>query len=214
MAQVFVSYAHADRPRVATLTQALEQSGHTPWWDRRIESGTDYALVIERELAAADRVVVAWSATARSSLWVRAEANEALESGKLVQLSLDGAKLPLPFTMLHCLDFAVWRGGTEAPWPDLEARLADGGTREAFMPVHAPSEQPGTALQGLGRAAWLGWGAIGLAAAVAAAILLAARGTIASGTFAALTLAAALLSAAILLVSAGLLLRVAQASRR
>ena len=68
----------------------------------------------------------AWSRTARDSLWVRAEANEALDQGKLVQINLDGAKLPLPFTMLHFTDFSHWTGAREqAPWPQLVALVKD-----------------------------------------------------------------------------------------
>ncbi len=212
MAEVFVSYAHADRPRVARLSETLEQAGHAPWWDRRLESGADYGLIIERRIAAADQVVVAWSGTARNSLWVRAEATEALDAGKLVQLSLDGAKLPLPFTMLHCLDFTGWDGGMDSPWQDLEGRLAGGGDAQARVPEQ--SVPLGPPLQDMGKAAWLGWSAIGLAAAVATAILLAVWGMLAPAQFAALALVAALLSAMLLIVSAALLLRVARATRR
>src|SRR5688572_12618612 len=113
MADVFVSYSRKNRDRVAEVADALGQSGFSLWWDRKLRSGGDYGMVIEREIEAASGVVVAWSAHARQSLWVRAEANEALDSGKLVQISLDEARLPLPFTMLHSLDFSAWRGTRE-----------------------------------------------------------------------------------------------------
>jgi len=60
--------------------------------------------VIEERLAAAKAVLVLWSDEAVKSQWVRAEANRAREDNKLVQLSLDGARLPLPFDQIQCAD--------------------------------------------------------------------------------------------------------------
>ncbi|MDP8994990.1 MAG: toll/interleukin-1 receptor domain-containing protein, partial [Pseudomonadota bacterium] len=124
MADVFISYSRRNGERAAAISDGLEGCGHSVWWDRRLSSGADYGSVIEREIDAAGCVVVAWSADARESLWVRAEANEALDAGKLVQVTLDRAKLPLPFTILHFLDFSRWPGGREAPpWSELEGRV-------------------------------------------------------------------------------------------
>jgi hypothetical protein len=114
VAQVFVSYSHANREPVGAIARAVEESGLSLWWDEKLAPGCVYAQVIEQEIAAAGCVVVAWSATARDSLWVRAEANEGLDQGKLVQLSLDGAKLPLPFNALPAVDFAGWPAGAAA----------------------------------------------------------------------------------------------------
>ena len=55
---------------------------------------------------------------------VRAEANEALDSGKLVQINLDGTRLPLPYSVLHFLDFTRWRGERQGtPWSEFDARV-------------------------------------------------------------------------------------------
>ena len=110
MADVFLSYSRRDRTAVGAIAEALAAGGRSLWWDPALKSGEDYAEVIEREIGAARCCVVAWSASARDSLWVKAEANEALDAGKIVQLTIDGAKLPLPFTMLHYLDFSRWPG--------------------------------------------------------------------------------------------------------
>jgi hypothetical protein len=124
MADVFLSYSRADRARVETIAAAVEQDGRSFWWDRQLLSGADYGSVIEREIAGAASVVVAWSKTARDSLWVKAEANEALDQGKLVQINLDGAKPPSSFTMLHFIDFSHWTGAREqAPWPQLREAI-------------------------------------------------------------------------------------------
>src|SRR5690349_25056941 len=117
MADIFLSYARATEPKVAEIGGALESSGYSLWWDKALNASDDYAMVIEAELDAAACVVVAWSAPARRSLWVRAEANEALDAGKLVQINLDGTRLPLPFAVLHFLDFSRWRGERQGlPW--------------------------------------------------------------------------------------------------
>ena len=213
MADVFVSYSRANRDRVGALADAIEESDFSLWWDGRLGPGEDYGQAIEREIAAAGAVVVAWSATARESLWVRAEANEALDAGKLVQLTLDGAKLPLPFTMLHFLDFTRWRGQRNAaPWGELEGRIQG---RLRGEPEAAATPAPaGPALGGLALPVTLGWAALALAALMALAVGAAAAGALPAaqfGTLAAIGFAAA---AILLALTAFLVLRVLQASRR
>lgn len=212
MADVFVSYARTNRDRVGPLAGAIEQGGYSLWWDPRLGPGEDYGQVIEREIEAAGAVVVAWSASARDSLWVRAEANEALDSGKLVQVTLDGAKLPLPFTMLHFLDFSRWNGERAGPpCGELEARVGSIVRGEA-EPEPPPRREP--SLQGLGPAVWLGWAALALAALVALAIGAAATGALPAAQFGTVAAAAFAASAIILLLVAFLVLRVLAASRR
>lgn len=218
MADVFVSYARKNRPRVAELTGALEAGGYALWWDPALAPGDDYGMVIEREIAAAPCVVVAWSAAARQSLWVRAEANEALDAGKLIQVNLDATKLPLPFTMLHFLDFSRWRGERQGePWAEFDSRVAGllRGEGADMMGVGiAPGTRPGPALQGLGRVALVGWAAIALAALMALAILLAIRGAIPPALFGSLTFIGLGVAAILLALAAFTLLRIGAASRR
>lgn len=156
MADVFVSYAHANLNRVKPICSSLQQSGFSLWWDERLKAGDDFAMVIEREINDAGCVVVVWSEAARNSVWVRAEATEALDANKLAQVRVDGVKPPLPFTVVEMLDLRRWRGGrADAPWPSLEmtARTIAGGK------AGAPDERAfkGPALQDFGSAAFLGW---------------------------------------------------------
>ena len=209
MADVFVSYSRVNRDRITGVSDALEESGHSVWWDRSLAPGDDYAMLIEKEIDAARCCVVAWSKTARESLWVRAEANEALDSGKLVQINLDGARLPLPFTMLSFLDFTRWRGERAgSPWLEFDGRVGGMLRGDAVAPVQGP------ALQGFGKAALLGWAAIALAAAIAVAVAMAATGGIAPATFSALTMGAVALAAALMALAALVLIRTSIASRR
>jgi hypothetical protein len=160
-------------------------------------------MVIEREIDAARCVVVAWSAQARQSLWVRAEANEALDKGKLVQINLDACRLPLPFTMLHFLDFRPWRGEREgSPWSEFDGRV--GGMLRGEAVYQAAMPEPGPALQGFGKTALLGWAAIGLAA----------TGRIAPAAFSGLVMVGLALAAMLMALAAFILIRVSLASRR
>jgi hypothetical protein len=213
MADVFLSYGRATRPRVEQISDALTGSGYDLWWDKALNASDDYAMVIEKEIDAARCVVVAWSSQARQSLWVRAEANEALDAGKLVQINLDACRLPLPFTMLHFLDFRPWQGEREGtPWTEFDGRVGGMLRGEAFDDAAIP--QPGPALQGFGRIALLGWTAIALAALTALAVAMVATGQLAPATFSALTLAALALAAIMMALAAFVLIRISLASRR
>jgi hypothetical protein len=217
MADVFLSYARATRPRIAQIGDGLEAGGYSLWWDKGLKAGDDYAMVIEEKIDAARCVVVAWSAPARQSLWVRAEANEALDSGKLVQLNLDSSRLPLPFSALHFLDFSGWRGEHEgSPWGDLDGRVGAmlRGEAAAEASPFAPEPVRGPALQGFGKLALIGWAAIVLALVVALAVAAVVTGRLAPATFSALVLGGLALSALLMAFAAFILIRVSLASRR
>ena len=213
MADVFLSYGRSTRPRVAEIGDAMEASGYSLWWDKALNASDDYAMVIEEQIDAARCVVVAWSAQARQSLWVRAEANEALDKGKLVQINLDACRLPLPFTMLHFLDFRPWRGEREGPpWAEFDSRV--GGMLRGEAVYQAAMPEPGPALQGFGKVALLGWVAIALAVLVAFGVAMVATGRLAPAAFSALTLFALAAAAVLMALAAFVLIRVSLASRR
>jgi len=167
MADIFVSYAHLNKTRVNAIAEGLARAGFSLWWDDHLRTGDDFTMEIERELDAAKCVVVAWSDAARNSLWVRAEATEALDAGKLVQIRLDNAKPPLPFTIVEMLDFSSWRQVGDAPWSRLEseARTHAGGRH----PEPDPQTFRSPALQDFGGTAMLGW--LSLALIVVMAVL-------------------------------------------
>lgn len=212
MADVFVSYSRANRDRIVAVSDTLEESGYSVWWDRALAPGDDYAMLIEQQIDAAPCVVVAWSETARQSLWVRAEANEALDAGKLVQINLDRTRLPLPFSALNYVDFSAWGGvrGEEC-WTTLDGRVRRRLNGE-WVDAHEP--KPGPALQGLGKVSLLGWAAILLAAAIAVITGLVATGRLPAQMFGGFTLFAMAASATLLLLTIFTLTRIARASRR
>ena len=112
---IFISYARADRPRVAPLAAALTARGFDIWWDALIEGGAGFAKMIEAKLDAADAVIVVWSATSVESDWVRDEAAHARDHKRLVPVSLDGTAAPLGFRQYHSVDLSTWHGRADAP---------------------------------------------------------------------------------------------------
>ena len=50
MSDLFISYASADREKVAALVQRFEQLGFSVWWDRDIAHGQNYHRVIQQAL--------------------------------------------------------------------------------------------------------------------------------------------------------------------
>ena len=123
VADVFISYARATAEVAQLIARALRDEGYSVWIDDALPLHREFASVIEENLRAAKAVLVLWSAEARASRWVPAEADLAHERGTLVQLSLDGAPPPFPFNRLHCEIAAGWRGDTNAPaWRKVQAQ--------------------------------------------------------------------------------------------
>jgi TolB-like protein/tetratricopeptide (TPR) repeat protein len=112
---IFVSYARADRERVAPVVAALEALGRRVWWDSHLAGGSAYAREIEDALRSADAVVVVWSQTSARSDWVRDEATVGLELARLVPIRLDDAPPPLGFGQFHTINFSRWNGQADAP---------------------------------------------------------------------------------------------------
>ena len=113
LADIFISYARPDRVKIESLAAALEAEGYSVWWDRRIQSGSEFSTEIENELSAAKAVIVCWSEHANTSRWVKDEANAGAEAGKLLSITLDGKMPPIGFRQFHCADLSTWRGKSD-----------------------------------------------------------------------------------------------------
>jgi adenylate cyclase len=125
MSHVFISYARSTAKEAQAVAGALRGLGHEVWLDDEIPAHRAYADVIEERLKAAKAVVVIWSAEAVRSQWVQSEADRAREDGKLVQLKLDGARLPMPFDRIQCAEMMGWSGDLDAPgWRKVVASIA------------------------------------------------------------------------------------------
>ena len=141
MTDVFLSYASEDRERAATLARALEASGWSVWWDRKIVAGHAFDQAIERELDTARSVVVLWSASSVASEWVKNEAAAAAERGVLVPALIERVKIPLEFRRKQTADLVDWTGdATHEGFQGLCAGIADRLGRNS-----APSSTPATA---------------------------------------------------------------------
>ena len=126
MSDVFISYARSTEGQARQIGEALRALGYGVWRDDELPAHRAYADVIEERLTTAKAVVVLWSAEAVKSEWVRAEANRAREARKLVQLSVDGVALPLPFDQTQCADMNGWSGEAATPgWLKVLASVAD-----------------------------------------------------------------------------------------
>jgi adenylate cyclase len=145
MADIFISYARSTATQAQAVAQALRAQGYGVWLDDAIPAHRAYTDVIEEELKAAAAVVVVWSMEAVKSQWVQSEADHAREAGKLVQLNIDGAQLPMPFDRIQCADLSGWAGDVDAPgWRRVVASvatLAGGAPAAPPAPVVEPLPQ-------------------------------------------------------------------------
>ena len=115
MADVFVSYARADKARVAPLVAAIEAKGWSVWWDPEISPGQEFDDQIDAEINAAKVVLVVWTPTSVASRWVRGEAREAAERGILVPVRFEQARLPMDVRAIHTTDLDGWREDPSHP---------------------------------------------------------------------------------------------------
>ncbi len=115
MADLFVSYARADRARVAPLVAALEGEGWTVWWDPDIDAGQEFDRQIAEQLDKARVAIVVWTSASVASRWVRGEAREAADRGILAPVRFDAAPLPLDLRAIHTTDLDGWGEAASAP---------------------------------------------------------------------------------------------------
>jgi adenylate cyclase len=143
MSDIFISYARSTEAQARRIGEALRNAGYGVWRDDELPAHRAYAEVIAERLRDAKAVVVLWSAEAMKSEWVRSEADRARGERKLVQLSLDGAALPMPFDQIQCADLSGWSGDTEAPgWKKVAASVAALVGQAAPAPAPAATNTP------------------------------------------------------------------------
>ncbi len=97
MSDVFISYARSTAKQAQAAAEALKALGYSVWLDDELLAHHAYTHAIEEQLTAAKAALVIWSAEAVKSEWVLSEANRAREDHKLVQLTVDGSRLQMPF---------------------------------------------------------------------------------------------------------------------
>lgn len=164
MASVFLSYDRHDADHARSVALALEQAGHSVWWDRHIKGGAQYSKEIEDALKRAEAVVVLWSRHSVESAWVRDEAAAGRDSGRLVPVKLDRTDAPMGFRQYQTIDFS--RRGKSARDQAMSELL---GAIEA-PPSHGAKAAPrGASWRGN---SWVWAGLAAVAALVSVALLL------------------------------------------
>lgn len=98
--RVFISYSRKDAVRANAIAECLRAIGHDVFIDSRLTSGSAFRSELERELRAADRVVVLWTKSSVDSSWVREEASLAQSLAKISPVAF-GIQPPLGFRELH-----------------------------------------------------------------------------------------------------------------
>jgi hypothetical protein len=111
MAQIFVSYASANRAWVAGFVAALRNEGWSIWWDRQIAPGTSFHHEIDAALREASCVITVWSAASVQSSWVLNESEDGRKRGILVPVLCEPVTLPLAFRHLQAVDLSGWQAG-------------------------------------------------------------------------------------------------------
>ena len=106
MADIFLSYARADQPRIEKLAAALEEAGYSVWWDRHIKGGAEFSKDIEEAIAASKAVIVVWSQHSAESEWVREEASYARDHHKLVPVRIDDTPPPFGYRQRQAIDLS------------------------------------------------------------------------------------------------------------
>jgi hypothetical protein len=76
MADIFVSYAKADRALASKMVAMLQAEGWKVWWDTSLAIGHDFRNEIMTELGRARAVIVIWTDASIKSDWVRSEAGQ------------------------------------------------------------------------------------------------------------------------------------------
>ena len=115
MPDVFLSYSRDDQAIARRFATALERAGFSVWWDQTLIAGEAFDEATERALEEASAVVVLWSKKSVASRWVRAEATQANERGKLVPVMIEPCKRPIMFELTHTADLSHWKGDDNDP---------------------------------------------------------------------------------------------------
>ena len=124
MSDLFVSYASADRERVAALVQRLEQLGFSVWWDRDIAHGQNFHRVIEQALDQAKCAIVVWSEKSVDSEWVVNEASSAHKRNAMVPVLIDVVEPPLAFRHLQTADLREENPNKEREYEKLKRSVS------------------------------------------------------------------------------------------
>lgn len=110
MPDVFISYSSTNRSWAGKLANALEKYNLDVWWDPEIKPGQAYREVIQNALDSANCVIVVWSEESVKSIWVQAEATQAVHRNVLIPVLHENTRIPMPFNSLQTANMVGWDG--------------------------------------------------------------------------------------------------------
>lgn len=110
MSTIFISYKRENLAAVQRVVQGLRAAALDVWWDQDIAPNDPWEATIERQLDVAKVVIVAWSPAAVASENVKAEARQARNRGKLIQIFVEPCEPPLFFGERQGVDLSSWDG--------------------------------------------------------------------------------------------------------
>ncbi len=143
MADIFLSYSRADRPKAEQIARGLEAEGFTVWWDKILRAGQTYDEVTEGMLRDARVVIVLWSQVSVKSKWVRAEATLGERSSVLVPAMIEDADRPIMFELVQTADLIGWDGDAGEPrWTQFVADIREVLSRTPSPEIVAAASAP------------------------------------------------------------------------
>lgn len=110
MADIFISYASADREHARLLADTLANRGYAVWWDRTIPPGRVFDEVIQEAIQGARCMIVLWSAESVRSNWVKTEAAEGAARNMLVPVLIGDVVPPIEFKRIQSANLTHWAG--------------------------------------------------------------------------------------------------------
>jgi len=111
MANIFISYARADRQTAEKFVAALETQNWDVFWDKEIPAGKRWSEIISQNLAAAECVVVLWSRTSVTSDPVLDEAEIGRKRKVLIPIFIEeNIDAPFGFGRVQTANLAHWKG--------------------------------------------------------------------------------------------------------
>ena len=140
VADIFLSYSRADRPKAQQIAKALEQEGFTVWWDKVLRAGQTYDEVTEGMLRDARVVIVLWSEVSVKSKWVRAEATLGERTSTVIPAMIQDAERPIMFELTQSADLIGWDGDREdSHWKGFVADIRLALERQEVKAEAAPA---------------------------------------------------------------------------
>lgn len=116
MSNIFISYAHEDRPIAEKLAQTLAAESWDVFWDREISTGQNWPELLDDELAKARCVVVLWSKPSVASRHVFDEATIGIQRKVLFPVFIQPGTLPpIGFRKVQTADLTAWDGSRDDP---------------------------------------------------------------------------------------------------